>query len=161
MLPYKGSFLRMTLTPKVRERSKSLPQNCQPLQYGAGVTCSNQDLQSILSSNECLTSATEVCRRKSEIVGFFNGFSNRSARRPLPNRSISLVTWNEDVQVDPLLIGSSIEEYIAGNTQRGDSLEELKKTPDSDNPKTKLPPHADRNVPLTISIHRKKMPTQN
>ena len=59
----------MTAKPKVRERSRSLPQNCQPLQYGAaGVTCSNQDLKSILSSNECLTSKTEVCRRRSLAV---------------------------------------------------------------------------------------------
>ena len=92
------------------------------------------------------------------IAGFFDGFSNRSAMRLLPSRSISLVTWNEDVQVDPLLIGSSIEEYI----QRGDCLEKLEEkleeTPGKNSPKERScsPSSVARKAPLTISIHRKK-----
>ena len=93
------------------------------------------------------------------IAGFFDGFSNRSAMRPLPSRSISLVTWNEDVQVDPQLIGTSIEEYI----QRGDGLEKLEEkleeTPGKNSPKERKscsPSSVARKAPLTISIHRKK-----
>ena len=78
--------------------------------------------------------------------------------RPLPSRSISLVTWNEDVQVDPQLIGTSIEEYI----QRGDGLEKLEEkleeTPGKNSPKERScsPSSVARKAPLTISIHRKK-----
>ena len=142
-------FFSIICRVKQRERSKSLPQTCKAFETRAGITCSNQDLSSILSSSKPVP---EPQRRKSisvlpwrpDVTRLIDGFGNRGRRR-VSSRSISLVTWDEDVQIDPLTIGSSIETYLTDQINLASVEEEEKDSPRDNYTNSKM----------TITIYRK------
>merc|ERR1719412_1466471 len=135
----------------ILERSQSLPQSCQSklsfspttveqnIKDGAvGITCSNQDLRSILTNKaltptsgaHCASGGDEIKpRRKTltllqrglEVRGFFDTENalqwtkKQHQKVKKCQRSVSMmVTWDNESQlsIDPSLIGASIETYL-------------------------------------------------
>jgi len=128
------------------ERSHSLPQSCQSkLSFSpstveqnikdgaAGITCSNQDLRSILTNKDLTPTSgggdeikprrktLTLLQRGLEVRGFFDTENamqwtkKQHQKVKKCRRSVSMmVTWDNESQlsIDPSLIGASIETYL-------------------------------------------------
>ena len=99
-----------------------------------GITCSNSDLRSILSSIESIEYCEQrkkpqqrrrtlaLLHRGTELCGFLDPSNAKDSKA----RSLSLVTWDSEAKlaIDPTIIGTSIEAYLSGKLSRLDEESE-------------------------------------
>ena len=80
---------------------------------------------------------------------FYRGYLKFSSRKHFPSRSVSVVTWDAEasVNVDPQMIGTSIEAYLS---------EKLEKLDEEQQQQQEQLTHEKKKNDFCVSIHRKR-----
>ena len=129
----------------------------------SGVTLSNQDLRNILTSDvePTSSSADTLKKRRKTIAVIQSGNEIKGFADPeitLSNTSeSSMVTWDNKLEIDPTIIGASIETYLNSklNTlKEEDDLEEDAFFEPADNTNQNIPLPIQRPTTLPIKITR-------